>query len=36
MKKNLKGKGDPKKGGFCRKGEMLLFWVFFLLIISSL
>ena len=30
MEKLLKGKGDPKKGGFCRKGGMLLMWVFFL------
>ena len=30
MEKLLKGKGDPKKGGFRRKGGMLLVWVFFL------
>ena len=29
MEKLLKGKGNPKKGGFCRKGGMLLVWVFF-------
>ena len=30
MEKLLKGKGDPKNGGFCREGGMLLVWVFFL------
>ena len=31
MGKLLKDRGDPKKGGFCRKGGgMLLVWIFFL------
>ena len=30
MEKLLKGRGHPKKGRFCRKGGMLLNWVFFL------
>ena len=29
MEKLLKGMGHPKKGRFCRKGGMLLNWVFF-------
>ena len=30
MEKLLNGRGDPKKGEFCRKGGMLLVWLFFL------
>ena len=30
MEKFLKVRGDPKKGGFCRKDGVLLVWVFFL------
>ena len=30
MEKLLEGRGNPKKGGFWKKGGMLLVWVFFL------